>query len=128
MSNPVYKNKNHRVSLFPWILKGGGGVFLVSLSHLALAASESTSEMATVASSSLGNTAIFAISAGFTIGVAAFGGAIGQGKLGASAMEGIARNPQAQKDMFIPLMVGMAFIESLVIYALLIAFLLQGKI
>ena len=43
-------------------------------------------------------------------------------------MEGIARNPQAQKDMFVPLMIGMAFIESLVIYAFVIAFLIQSKI
>ncbi len=68
-----------------------------------------------------------ALAAGLAIGLAAFGGALGQGKVGASAMEGIARNPQAQKDMFVPMIIGLALIESLVIYALVIAFQLVGK-
>ena len=69
-----------------------------------------------------------AMAAGITIGVAALGGALGQGKVGSSAMEGIARNPQAQKEMFVPMIIGLALIESLVIYALVIAFQLVGKL
>lgn len=69
-----------------------------------------------------------AIAAGLAIGLAALGGALGQGKIGASAMDGIARNPQAGKAMFVPMIVGLALIESLVIYALVVAFMLQGKI
>lgn len=70
----------------------------------------------------------YAIAAGIAIGLAAFGGALGQAKVGGSAMEGIARNPQARKDMFVPMIIGLALIESLVIYGLLIAFQLVGKI
>ncbi|OFZ16689.1 MAG: hypothetical protein A2Z20_01155 [Bdellovibrionales bacterium RBG_16_40_8] len=84
-------------------------------------------EVAAAAGSS-SHAGIFAIAAGVAIGVAAFGGALGQGKIGASAMEGIARNPQAAKAMFVPMIVGLALVESLVIYALVIAFMLQGKI
>jgi F-type H+-transporting ATPase subunit c len=80
------------------------------------------------AASSGGNAGYFALAAGLAIGIAACGGAIGQGKIGASAMDGIARNPQAAKAMFVPMIVGLALVESLVIYALVIAFMLQGKI
>lgn len=80
------------------------------------------------AASSNGDARYFAIAAGLAIGIAALGGALGQGKIGASAMDGIARNPQAAKAMFVPMIVGLALVESLVIYALVIAFMLQGKI
>ena len=79
------------------------------------------------AAASSGNGGIIAIGAGIAIGVAACGGALGQSKIGASAMEGIARNPQAYKAMFVPMIVCLALVESLVIYALVIAFMLQGK-
>ena len=68
-----------------------------------------------------------AIAAGFAIGLAAFGGAIAQGRAIASALEGIARNPGASNKITTPMIIGLALIESLVIYALLIAFLLQAK-
>ena len=70
----------------------------------------------------------YALAAGLAIGLAALGGALGQARVGGSAMEGIARNPQAQKEMFVPMIIGLALIESLVIYALVIAFQLVGKI
>ena len=77
---------------------------------------------------SAGSSAYYAIAAGFAIGLAALGGAFGQGKIGSSAMEGIARNPQAQGNMFVSMIIGLVLIESLVIYALVIAFQLVGKI
>jgi F-type H+-transporting ATPase subunit c len=69
-----------------------------------------------------------AVGAGLAIGLAAMGGALGQGKIGGAAMDGIARNPQAQKTMFVPMILGLVLIESLVIYALVIAFMLVGKL
>ncbi|HUU50517.1 MAG TPA: ATP synthase F0 subunit C [Nitrospinota bacterium] len=71
---------------------------------------------------------MIAIASGATIAAAALGGALGQGKAVSSAMEGIARNPGAQEKLFIPLILGLVFIESLVIYSLVIAFFLQAKI
>lgn len=59
--------------------------------------------------------------AGIAIAVAAIGGALGQGKAAAAALEGIARNPNASGKLFVPMILGLALIESLVIYALLIA-------
>lgn len=69
-----------------------------------------------------------ALAAGIAIGVAAFGGALGQGKAAAAALEGIARNPGAASKVQTPMIIALALIESLVIYALVIAFILQGKI
>ena len=69
-----------------------------------------------------------AYAAGASIGIAAFGGALGQGKAAAAALEGIARNPNASDKLFTPMILGLALIESLVIYSLLIAFLLYGKL
>ena len=69
-----------------------------------------------------------AIGAGIAIGVAALGGGIGQGRTAGSAVEGIARNPNAADKIFTPMILGLALIESLVIYGLVIAFMLQAKI
>jgi F-type H+-transporting ATPase subunit c len=69
-----------------------------------------------------------ALGSGLAIGIAAFGGANGQGKAVVAALEGIGRNPGAADKIFTPMIIGLALIESLVIYALLIAFMLFGKI
>ena len=62
------------------------------------------------------------LAAALAIGIAAFGGALGQGKTAASALEGIARNPASQGKIFVPMIIGLALIESLVLYAFVIAF------
>ena len=63
------------------------------------------------------------IGAAFLLGVAAFGGALGQGRAIAASVEGIARNPGAGGAIRTAMIIGLALIESLVIYALLIAFI-----
>lgn len=68
------------------------------------------------------------IGAGFGIAIAAFGGALGQGVAAAATLAGIARNPGAAGKMFVPMILALALIESLVIYALVIAFTLVGKL
>ncbi|MBI5517685.1 MAG: ATP synthase F0 subunit C [Deltaproteobacteria bacterium] len=68
-----------------------------------------------------------AIGAGLAIGLAAFGGSLGQGRAAAAALEGIARNPSANDKIGGRLVLGLALIESLVLYALLIAIFLYGK-
>ncbi len=68
------------------------------------------------------------IGAGLAISLAAFGGGLGQGRAGAAALEGIARNPSASGKIFTPMILALALIESLVIYALIIAFTIAGKI
>ncbi len=72
--------------------------------------------------------AFLAIGAGIGMGIAALGGALGQGKAASAALEGIARNPGAADKLFTPMLLGLAFVESLVIFTFVIAFLLMGKI
>lgn len=59
--------------------------------------------------------------AGLGLGLAALGGALGQGKTAAAALEGIARNPAASDKVFTPMIIGLALIESLVLYAFVVA-------
>jgi len=68
-----------------------------------------------------------ALAAGLGLGIAAAGGALGQGRAAAAALDGIARNPSAADKLFTPMIIGLALIESLVIYALIISFILVSK-
>lgn len=75
-----------------------------------------------------GDAGLIAVGAGIAIGVAAIGPGLGQGRAVAAAMESIGRNPNAADKVFTPLVLGLAFMEALAIYGLLIGLLLQGKI
>ena len=75
-----------------------------------------------------GDSGMIALAAGLAIAIAAGLGALGQGKGLSAALEGIARNPAGSGKIFTPMIVGLALIESLVIYALVIAFMIVGKI
>jgi F-type H+-transporting ATPase subunit c len=68
------------------------------------------------------------LACGLGIAIAAFGGALGQGKTAASALDGIARNPGASGKIFTPMILGLALIESLVIYSFVISIMLIGKL
>jgi len=102
------------------------GLMVMLISTVAFATGEANEQ--TVEAAKVGTGGWIAIGAGLAIGLAAFGGAIGQGRTAGSALEGIARNPSSADRIFTPMILGLALIESLVIYALIIAILLQGKI
>ena len=72
--------------------------------------------------------AAIAIAAGLGVAIAAFGAALGQGRVGAAAMESIGRNPNAADRLFLPLVLTLALLEALALYGFVIAILLQGKI
>lgn len=69
-----------------------------------------------------------AIAAGIGFAIAVLGGALGQSRIGAAACEGAARNPGAAGRIQTMMILGLALIESLVIYALIIALLLVLKV
>lgn len=73
------------------------------------------------------NDGIFAIAMGFGMGLAALGCGMGQGRAAAAALEGICRNPNAAEKVNTPMLLGLAFIESLTIFTLVTAFLIYGK-
>ena len=66
------------------------------------------------------------LAAGIAIGIAALGGTLAQGRVVASALDSIARNPGASGLMTTPMFVGLALIESLVLFGLIIALKLVG--
>ena len=68
-----------------------------------------------------------AAAAGFAIGVAVLGGGLGQGRAVAAALEGISRNPGATARIQTPMILGLALIESLVLFAFAIAYLRYSK-
>jgi F-type H+-transporting ATPase subunit c len=63
-----------------------------------------------------------AIAAGFSMAIASAICGLGQGKATAAAMEGLARNPAARPGIQLGLIIGLAFIESLALYTLVIIF------
>lgn len=105
-------------------ISGFTAAVLVGLPALASAAE------AAAAGGSADHMKMFAVAlgAGLAIGIAAFGGALGQGRAAAAALEGIARNPGAAGKITTPMIIGLALIESLVIYGLVVAILLWLKL
>jgi len=70
----------------------------------------------------------YGLGAGLAIGLAALGCGIGQGITAGNTTAGIARNPGAAGAMFTNYILGMVLIESISIYGLVIAYMLQDKI
>ncbi len=68
-----------------------------------------------------------AFALGFGVPVAALGGALGQGKAASAALESMARQPEMAGKIQTLLILSLAFIESLVIFALLVFFLILTK-
>ena len=62
------------------------------------------------------------------IAVAIFGCALGQGRVVSSAVEGMARQPSMAAKIQLAMIIGLAFIESLTIYSLMLSFILLGKL
>ncbi len=71
---------------------------------------------------------IAAIAVGLAIGLGALGPGIGIGLGVSKAMEAIGRNPDATGSLFLPMIIGLVFAEAIAIYALIISFLLIGRL
>ena len=65
------------------------------------------------------------IGAGIAIGLAVLGGGVGQGMAARGMLESVSRNPQAAGKLNAPFYVGLAFIESLALFAFVVSFLIQ---
>lgn len=72
--------------------------------------------------------AALAIAIGFGTALAALGCGLGQGNAIRGALEGVARQPEAGGRILTMMIIGLALIESLTIYALVLGFLLLGKL
>lgn len=85
---------------------------------------QDTSASASAVQSDSASTAGKSIGSGIAIGIAAGGGAIGMGIAVAKAADGISRQPEAESKIRTTLMLGLVFIETAIIYALLVVILL----
>jgi redox-sensing transcriptional repressor len=94
------------------------GLFVLGISAVAMAADAAAmSELAKLFTATV-------TAAGFGIGIAAFGTGIAQGIAVKGAVEGTARNPEASGKITVNMLIGLAMIESLCIYALVVALIL----
>ena len=75
-----------------------------------------------------GHIGISAIGVGLAVGLAAIGVAIGMGLAAGRALEGIARNPTASKEVFTPFVLALAFMEVPALLGFAVAYLLMGKL
>jgi F-type H+-transporting ATPase subunit c len=98
---------------------------LLMLAVLFLAVPAMAQDAAHVATAVGGGVGFVGIGIGIAMGFAVLGGALGQGKAAAAALEGIARNPAVADKLQGPLILSLAFMESLVLFAFLISLLLE---
>jgi len=109
----IKKRRNKMKRINKWFLSAL--VFMVSAGAFA-------SDAAQTAVADSDKSWLKMLAAGLTITAAAIGGAMAQGKTASIALEAIGRNPSAQNKIFVPMIVALALIESLVIYALVVVF------
>lgn len=83
-----------------------------------------TSQSQSADSDSGSSLGLKAVAAGLAIGLGACGGAIGMGLAAGKSVEGIARQPEAESNIRTTLMLGLVFIETAIIYALLVVILI----
>jgi F-type H+-transporting ATPase subunit c len=67
------------------------------------------------------------MAAGLAIGMAGFGATLGIGMIGSKSVESMARQPETSGKIQLTMIVAIAFVESIALYALLISFLLLAK-
>lgn len=72
--------------------------------------------------------ALLGLAAGIGMGIAAFGGSLGQGRVASAACEGMARNPGAAGAIRAAMILGLVFVETLSLLTFVIAFVLYLKL
>lgn len=97
---------------------------VVLLSNIAFA--EEVTNAVAVTASGPSDKIYYGLAAAVAIAFAALGGALGQGKVASAAMEGIGRNPNAKDKMQTPMILGLVFIETIVLFGLVVAFSILG--
>jgi len=69
-----------------------------------------------------------ALVTGLAVAIVAFAGSLSQGRVASAALEAAARQPEAGGRLFTFLILGLALIESLTIYALVVSIILARKL
>src|SRR5918911_896200 len=98
------------MSRFRMLLFAVIGILMSSMSVFAQATAEAGDNASSVSK-------YRALAAGIGFGIAVIGGALGQSRIGAAACEGAARNPGAAGRIQTLMILGLALIEALVVFA-----------
>lgn len=102
---------------------------LFALATVMMAAPAMAQEAAASASTSVGSTVgLAACAVGFLMGIAVLGGTLGQSRAATAALDGIARNPAASGKLTVPLILALALMESLVLFAFVIGLQMSGAV
>ena len=109
-----------------WML----GMFVVVgvLAFFVLPAAAQAEHGGAAAQSDGGSKTMLGFALAIGLGVAAFGGAMGQGRATAGAVDAVARQPEAGGRIQLMMIIGLALIETLVLYMFLMCFILGGKV
>ncbi len=99
-------------------------IISVSFTATVFAEDTTTEQTTAVEQTSENSTGSKAVAAGIAIGLAAAGGAIAMGIAIAKSVEGISRQPEAEGKIRTSLMLGLVFVETAIIYALIVAILI----
>lgn len=99
-----------------------GGLFMSSAQVFA------EEHAAAATSSGAGSSGLAACAVGIGMALAVIGATTAQGKIAVSYMDGVSRNPGAQKSMGTQLILSLVFVETLVLFTFAIVYLLMGKI
>lgn len=93
-----------------------------------LTAGAAFAEEAAAATAHNPNAGYVAVAIALGVGLAVLGGTFGQSRAAAAALEGICRNPNAADKVFVPMLLALSLIESLVLLAWVLMFLMLGKV
>ena len=96
-------------------------VIVLALAAPVFAADDAEAAEATAEDNTIG---LKAIGSGLAVGIAAAGGAVGMGIVAGKSTEGISRQPEAEGKIRTAMMLGLVFIETAIIYALLVVILI----
>ncbi|MGA1794338.1 MAG: ATP synthase F0 subunit C [bacterium] len=99
-------------------------ILLALSSPLALWAEESAAIVTTKGGEVAWVEALKAVAAAILLGWGAFGASLGIAKFGMASLEGMSRQPEIQGKLFMTMLIGMAIIEALCLYCLVVALIL----
>lgn len=99
-------------------------ILFITISTLCILASICYAQENSIEVASQATKGYKALASGIALGLAAIGGAIGMGIAIAKATEGISRKPEAENKIRNTLMLGLVFIETAIIYALVVSILI----
>ena len=122
MTSSIKKYKTLAIALLLTLAVLVAVAILTDLTPAVTAEASETETTETVAAAS-DPTGDKAMAAGIAIGLAAAGGAVAMGIAIGKAEESIARQPEVKGDVRTTLMLGLVFIETAIIYALIVAIL-----